>query len=369
MEQGVVMKQTLVGRWLLTYDGAVKGFLRIEEDTVSEVCLGEPPSRSSRAIILPSFVNAHTHIGDAVAFPAPKGSIDELVGPDGYKHRSLRSTPRESRVAAMNGAARFMASTGTSLFVDFREGGFEGLRELSEALGQNCLKAVVLGRPLGPEITESEVRSMLDACDGIGLSAYRDWPADFVKIISRAAKSRRKMFALHASEAIREDIDPILDLKPSFIVHMTSARETDLTACASERVPIVVCPRSNEFFGLCPDIPTMLRLGITLGLGTDNCMVSKPDVIEELKAAFRMSKRKGEISPLEAVRMATFCGRKVLSATGNIATEIGTKDDLTVMSVGGEDPLLDLVTAGNSQNIQLIIRGGKVRWRSETWTR
>jgi len=363
------MKETLVGRWLLTYDGAVKGFLRIEGDTVGEVCLGEPPSRSSKAIILPSFVNAHTHIGDAAAFPAPKASIDELVGPDGYKHRALRSMPRESRISAMNQAARFMVSTGTSLFVDFREGGIEGIRELSEALGENCLTAVVLGRPLGLDATEHEVGSMLDTCDGIGLSAYRDWPADFVKIISKAARSRRKMFALHASEAIHEDIDPILDLEPSFLIHMTTALESDVAACVSEGVPIVVCPRSNEFFGLCPEIPKMLRMGITLGLGTDNCMISKPDIVEELKAAFRMSKRKGGISPLEAVRMATFYGRKVLSATGNIATEISIKDDLTVMRVGGEDPLHDLVTAGSSENIQVIIRGGKVRWRSETWTK
>jgi len=56
------MKETTVGRWLLTFDGAVKGYLRVEEDKVSEVCLGQAPSESSKAIVVPGFVNVQSHI-------------------------------------------------------------------------------------------------------------------------------------------------------------------------------------------------------------------------------------------------------------------------------------------------------------------
>jgi len=359
------MKEILAGKWLLTFDGAVPGYLRIEEDSVSEVCLGKAPSDSIKAIIVPGFVNAHTHIGDSVAFPAPKGSVEEIVGPpDGFKHRVLRSTPRKSKVDAMKESIRLMSQTGTSAFVDFREGGLEGLREISDALTDESPKSVVLGRPLGVESKRREIDAILDACDGIGMSACRDWPSEVLRDVSRAAKSKKKMFALHASEVVREDMDQILDLGPSFLVHMTCAFESDLAQCAREGLPIVVCPRSNEFFGLRPDIPMMLRAGVTVGLGTDNCMVSKPDMLEELKAAYRLGKAKGGITPLETVRLASFSGRKVLNANGNITTEIDVKDDLAVIGMGGDNPLRDLVTVGRSENIKALVRGGKVRWRS-----
>jgi len=359
------MKEILAGKWLLTYDGVVRGYLRIEDDRVSEVCLGEAPSDSIKAIVLPGFVNAHTHIGDSIAFPAPKGSVEEIVGPpDGFKHRILRSTPRKSKIDAMKESIRLMSRTGTSAFVDFREGGLEGLKEFSDALPDDSPRSTVLGRPMGVESKRSEIDAILDACDGIGLSAYRDWPLDFVRGVSRAAKSKKKMFALHASEVVREDMDRILDLEPSFLVHMTCALDSDIARCAREDLPIVVCPRSNEFFGLCPNIPMMLRSGVTVGLGTDNCMVSRPDILEELKAAYRLGKAKGGITPLEVVRLATFCGRKVLNANGNIATEIDVKDDLAVIGIGGDDPLRDLVTVAGSGNIKAVVRGGNVRWRS-----
>jgi cytosine/adenosine deaminase-related metal-dependent hydrolase len=359
------MKEILAGKWLLTYDGVVRGYLRIEEDSVSEICLGEAPPDSLKAIVVPGFVNAHTHIGDSVAFPAPKGSVADIVGPpDGYKHRILRSTPRKSKIDAMKESIRLMSRTGTSAFVDFRESGLEGLKEFSEALTNDSPSSTVLGRPSSVVSKRSEVDALLDACDGIGLSACRDWPMDFLRMLSRAAKSKKKIFALHASEVVREELGQILDLGPSFLVHMTRALESDFAHCAQEGLPIVVCPRSNEFFGLCPDIPMMLRSGVTVGLGTDNCMVSKPDILEEIKAAYRLSKMKGGITPLETVRLASFSGRKVLNANGNITTEIDVKDDLSVIGVGGDDPLRDLVTMGRSENIKAVVRGGKVRWRS-----
>lgn len=365
MSNELRMKEILAGKWLLTYDGVVRGYLRIEEDSVSEVCLGVAPSESLKAIVVPGFVNAHTHVGDSVAFPAPKGTVEDIVGPpDGYKHRILRSASRKSKINAMKESIRLMSRTGTSAFVDFREGGLEGLQELSDALTADSPRLTVLGRPIAGGSKMSEVDAILDACDGIGMSAYRDWPVDFLRGVSKAARSKKKMFALHASEVVREDLGPILDLGPSFLVHMTCALESDIVQCARVGLPIVVCPRSNEFFGLCPDIPKMLRSGVTVGLGTDNCMVSKPDMLEELKAAYRLSKAKGGITPLEAVRLASFSGRKVLNANGNITTEIDVKDDLAVIGIGGDDPLRDLVTVGRSENIKAFVRGGKVWWRS-----
>ena len=219
---------------------------------------------------------------------------------------------------------------------------------------------------MSAEATEEELDSILGSCDGMGMSAVRDWPFDLLKRISRRTKAAGKVFSVHASEAIHEDIDMVLDLKPDFLVHMVKATDSDLVRCADAEIPVVVCPRSNEFFGLEPDVARLKRAGLQVALGTDNGMIARPDMLEELKAAFRVGKRKGGISPLEAVSLATFGGRKVLNATAKITSEIGTKSDLSVLAVAGDDPLSEMVTTASSGNLQAIVRGGKV-WRPESW--
>lgn len=365
-----VMESTNVGRWLLTEEGLAKGFLKISEGIVSELCYGDPPADSLKAVVLPSFVNAHTHIGDSIAYPAPRGSVEDVVGPPyGYKHRILRSGSRSAKVDAMRASIRLMLATGTSVFADFREEGLEGVRQLAEALDRGPPKAVVLGRPASLDDPQSDIDLLIESCDGIGMSALRDWPLDFMKDLARRAQSKRKLFSVHASESVREDIGSILELKPDFVIHMTSASEADIAECAEAGVPIVVCPRSNEFFGIRPDIPRMVRLGATVGLGTDNCMISRPEMLEEIKAAYRISKQLGGLSSLEAVELATYHGRKILNANGNIATGIHEKGDLTAIRVRGEDPLAYLVTEARSGDIQAVIHEGKVQWRSENWTK
>ncbi|MUW15816.1 amidohydrolase family protein, partial [Halorubrum sp. CBA1125] len=83
-------------------------------------------------VILPAFVNAHTHIGDSIAKEAGEGlSLDALVAPpDGLKHRLLRAASHEEKVAAMARTLRYMESVGTGTFLEFREGGRDGVAAL-----------------------------------------------------------------------------------------------------------------------------------------------------------------------------------------------------------------------------------------------
>ena len=363
------MTAKAIGKWMLTPEGIEKGYLRMDGASVTEVCWGDSPADSVKGLVLPAFVNAHTHIGDTVAYPAPKGSVKEIVGPpDGYKHRVLRSKSPQEKSAAMRSAVDIMAASGTAMFGDFREEGIEGLRLFKNAVRGGWPRPVVFGRPTGTEYTSQEIDSLLGSCDGLGLSAISDWPVDVLDKMSRQAKSAGKMFAIHASESSREDIDSVLSLKPDFLVHMCKASRGDLVACAEDGVPIVVCPSSNRFFGLDPDIPRLLDAGVTVALGTDNGMVARPDILEELKAAFAMSSKKVRVPPMDIVRLAVFGGRKVLNADAKITTEISQKSDLVVIRLAGEDLLGDLVTRARSEDIVATIQGGKVR-RTSGWTR
>jgi len=105
-----------------------------------------------------------------------------------------------------------------------------------------------------------------------------------------------------------------------------------------------------------------------MALGTDNCMISRPDMIEEMRAAFRLAGPSDALSPEVVARLATSDGRKVLNATGKILTNSTSDSDLIVVGMRGDDPLLELVTTSTSDDIHTVVRGGKV-WRAETCRR
>ena len=245
------------------------GYLGFEEGLITDTGTGSKKDAIAKGIIIPTFANAHTHIGDAVIQDEIQGSLEEVVAPpSGLKHRVLGNTRPETMIETMRTMAKQMLHAGIEHFCDFREGGIEGVRLLKEALGESHLKPKILGRPKRMTYVEEEMKNLLESVDGIGLSSISDWPGNDLKQTAKHAKREKKSFALHASERKREDIDAVLDLKPDFLVHMNEASEQDLSICADNEVPIVVCPRSEVFFGHIPDIPRMLEKGLCLALGT-----------------------------------------------------------------------------------------------------
>lgn len=226
--------------------------------------------------ICPSFFNAHTHLGDAIAMDAPShGDLAWLVAPpDGLKHRLLRQAPAADCIAAMRASAFRMISGGTHGFADFREGGSRGVGLLRDAVAALPCRAVILGRDGGEEVA-----------DGTGISSVRDVPAhaDVVERVRRAGG----LVAIHAGERDPGDVDAALDCDPDVVVHMTHATDAQLRRCADDEIPIAVCPRSNWRLGVAsdgahPPLRRMIALGCRLFLGTDNVMFVSPDMGDEL---------------------------------------------------------------------------------------
>src|SRR5438046_2654292 len=94
--------------------------------------------------------------------------------------------------------------------------------------------------------------------DGVAASSYVGWPSDQLGKLAAHVRRERKMFAIHCSERIREDIDKVLDLSPAFLVHMVQATDADLARCAEAGVPIVLCSCSHAFFGMTSVLPRLL---------------------------------------------------------------------------------------------------------------
>ncbi|EQD64035.1 amidohydrolase family protein, partial [mine drainage metagenome] len=137
------------------------------------------------------------------------------------------------------------------------------------------------------------------------MSSLPDTDEEIAKLSSERAHQAKKLFALHLSEAAREDTIAAIGLKPDFLVHCGYCSDSDLEAIRKEEISIAITPRSNAFYGLRVDYGRLLRLGINTLLGTDNGMVSRPDLFAEMSFLYLSAKSCARMDPEKIISMAT----------------------------------------------------------------
>ena len=300
---------------ILTKNGFQKGYIGFEKGRIAETGKNTPPKKPvATGLIVPSFVNAHTHIGDSFIknkkINLPK-DVEKLVAPpNGLKHKLLNKASEREIVDGMKKSIDEMVESGVSVFCDFRENGIKGINKLKNALTNTNLSSIILSRPVKMEYNKDEINVLLENSNGIGLSSISDWNYSELARIAGHAKKKGKVFAIHASERIREDIDLVLDLKPDLLIHMVKANKSDLEIVKDNDIPIVVCPRSNNFFGLKTDLELFKKVGVKLILGTDNAMINSPNILDEI--TFIKNKYKC-FSVEELLYMVTYTARKALN--------------------------------------------------------
>jgi cytosine/adenosine deaminase-related metal-dependent hydrolase len=305
---------------LLTVDSLEKGYLGVDHGMICERGQGKPPKPALfHGIITPPLINAHTHIGDSFiahrSLDLPE-TVEELVAPpEGLKHRLLQEASDDEIVTGMKESIYIMRKTGTSLFFDFRENGSKGVALLTQALTGTPVSACIFARPRDLSYNKDEVDLLLHHAQGIGVSSLSDWEYEELVKIARHTHRRKKVFALHASERIREDIDLILDLHPDLLIHLTRASDGDLERVRDHHIPVVVCPRSNLYFGLKPKLDALKNHGIEILLGTDNGMLHSPVLLEEIHQIKRLT---SVFSDEELLRMVTYSPRKALNLKHSI---------------------------------------------------
>ena len=300
-----------------------------------EIAAIEEERVESDDVVLPAFVNAHTHVGDSIAKEAGGGlSLDELVAPpDGLKHRLLAEASREEKIRAMRRSLRFMQAGGTAAFLEFREEGVEGVFALQEARRGLSIDSVVLGR---------ETVEAMDVADGFGASGARD--AEF-SVERNAARRAGKLFGIHAGERDSGDVNAALDLDPDFLVHMVHPEPLHLERIEDSRIPVVVCPRSNLVTGVgLPPVEDLLDR-TTVALGTDNVMLNSPSMFREMEFTAKLT----DLSATEVLRMATASGADVAGLNYGVV-EPGREAKLLVLD-GDSDNL-----AGAQDVVRAVVR-------------
>ena len=321
----------------------VRGRVVVDDGRIEAV---EETATESTDIVLPAFVNAHTHIGDSVAKEAGVGlGLEAAVAPpDSEKHRRLAAASREELVTAMQRTLRFMAQTGTAAHLDFRESGEAGAEALRAAASETATDAFIFGS--GPA-------SVLEIADGYGASGAND---DEFSDQRAAAREANKPFAIHAGEPDATDIHPALDYEPELLVHMIHAEAEHLERVAEQAVPIAVCPRANAVLGVGrPPIRELLD-HTTVALGTDNVMLNQPSMLREM--AF--TAKTFNVTDREVLRMATAAGAEIadldcgLIEAGRRAALLVVDGDSDNLS-GTIDPVSAVVRRATGSDIKQVV--------------
>jgi cytosine/adenosine deaminase-related metal-dependent hydrolase len=321
----------------------VEGRLVVED---GEIVAIEEGNVDSDDVVLPAFVNAHTHLGDSIAKDAGADlSLEALVAPpDGLKHRLLREATREELATAIGRSLSFMESTGTGACIEFREGGVEGVRAIEAATEGIDLEPIVLGR---------ETVDAMELSDGFGASGANDADFEEERVATREAG---KLFGIHAGEADSSDLDAALDLDPSFLVHVVHPDPEHLDRIEETGTPIVVCPRSNvdTGVGLPPVEEHVTRT--TVALGTDNVMLNSPSMFREMAFAAKVF----DLDDRTILRMATANGAAIADRKYGVI-EPGRPAKLLVLDgdsdnlSGTHDPVRAVVQRAGASDVKRVV--------------
>ncbi|MHA1311810.1 MAG: amidohydrolase family protein [Candidatus Helarchaeota archaeon] len=306
-------------------------------------------------IILPGFINGHTHIGDSFAKELGfKLKINEIVQyPKGLKHYLLEKIDENIIIDGMMNSIKEMIYSGTTTFVDFREGGINGINLLQNAIN-NILKInpnlkinrIILGRPKnGIE----DIDNLFKYCDGIGLSSTNKYSDEELIEISKKCKKLNKIASVHVSETKEERLytdrefnnsdvyRAILLLDANPIVHAIHITKKDMTLIKAKKRGIVVCPRANSYFGVgFPPIQEFIKENIPICIGTDNVMANSLNLFREFEYIIKYLRcifGPKIINSIDILKMATIYPAKIFNLKNKGSLDIGKEADMIVLNL------------------------------------
>ena len=294
-------------------------------------------------LMMPGLINSHTHIGDSIAKDIGIDSdVEEKIHPvSGLKQKILKNSDKLHLASFIKNSCISMIRKGITSFIDFREGGVEGINLLKNAISNIPIRPIILGRieyyqdsksiknnVSIPEARKLDLKNLLTNCDGLGISG----PNEFSNSALRYFATTKKIRAIHSAETEesnkisqktygKTETQRALLSKPNFLVHMTYASKKDLAMVTKNKINIVICPRANGSLaeGI-PDVNLMLDAGCNIAIGTDNVMINSPDMFREMDYLWKVSMgiKKKRVQPKNILQMAT------TNASNLLGGKIGT---------------------------------------------
>ncbi|MGH3133836.1 MAG: amidohydrolase family protein [Gaiellaceae bacterium] len=405
------------GDWVVPVEGAPirDGAVTIGEDgriaavgTTAELGEGE---RFAEAVILPGFVNAHTHLEYAVY----AGFGDGLsFGPWIALHveRKARIDLEDMEAIARLGALECLRSGVTTV----------GDCSFSGAAATACsdlgLRAVVYLEVFGadPSVLRERferkreyVAGALSESVRLGISPHAPYTCSLdlyracaelgLPIATHLAESEAETEFLRTGSGSWQEFAELLVPPPGttgiralagegllgpqvLAAHCVQADPEEIELLASHDVAVAHCPRSNGFLG-CGIAPLadLRAAGIRVCIATDS-PASTPsfDMFEEMRvavaAARARERRPDALTAADALELTTLGGARALGLDdelGSIAP--GKRADLTILSFAAspvipwEDPVTATVLGGSPDRVLATLVSGQERYEKggKTW--
>lgn len=325
---------------------------------------------SFNGIAIPGPINSHVHTADFVfAGSGLKHSISGLVKPKvGLKHKLLNSLTEAETIYSITLALKYMLSTGIAIAADFREGGLKGVKLARKALEKIRFKLIILGRAK----EQYDLELLMQIADGIGLSSPLDYSAEHLYRMYIIAKRENKTVSTHVSETEKDhslgDFEYALKyLKPDFIIHGTHLTDEELRILAEKKIPLVICPRANTYFGVgIPNIAKALHNNVTLALGTDNTGWIIPNIWRELEYTFNLIRffDRSLADPKTLLKMTTVNASRTLKLDSYGILEEGAKAYVTIIKcsphiVNSKNLLASLILRTDREDIAEVFLDSK----------
>ncbi len=370
-----------------------------------------PGEHYADAVIIPGFVDAHTHLeyavyagfGDGLSF-APWILI--------HMDRKSRIGLAEMEAIARMGAAECLRSGITAV----GDCSFSGAA--ATACAELGLRAIVylevFGRDAEPladrfagnrdRIAESlsdRVRlgisphapytctpELYAACIelGIPVATHLNESADELQWLESGTGPWEPLAAQLPPPLGRSGIRALAErglLGPGLLAaHCVHVDDEEIGLLAASGVVVAHCPRSNAMLGCgVAPVAAMREAGVHMCIATDS-PASTPsfDMFDELRtaigAARARERRPDALSAADALELATLGGARALGLDAEIGSLVaGKQADLTVVSLAGspfvpwEDPVTAAVLGGSPDRVAATLVSGKTRYErgGETW--
>jgi cytosine/adenosine deaminase-related metal-dependent hydrolase len=400
-----VTAAALSADWVLPLDGPPipGGLVRYEDGVLVEVGRGRAAEHYEDAVIVPGFVNAHSHLEYAVYAGFGDG---EPFGSWLKTHVDRkRALEREDMLAiARRGAADSLAG-GITTTADYSFSGAAATASTELGLRAIVYLEVFAVDPRDAERQFAETRSRVDETRLVQLGVSPHAPYSCSVDVYRWCLSLGIPVGTHLAESSNEhdwlehgagplqQIGPLLVpptgrrsvatlepvLGPDLLcAHCVELEPAEIALLAERDVPVAHCPRSNALLGcgIAP-LPQLAAAGVRVGLGTDS-PASTPsfDVFEEMRTAIVLARaaarRPDALDAGSALRLATIGAARALRLDDRVGTLApGKQADLAVVSLAGspyhpvEDPAAAVVFGGSPERVLKTVVDGETRYTSE----
>lgn len=351
-------------------------------------------------IIMPGLVNSHTHLPMSIF----RGLADDLplsvwLNEHMFPAESKYITPESVRIGTLLSCAEMLLA-GTTTCCD----GYFYEDHVAAAVNEAAMRAI-----LAQGVIDFPAPGVPDPKDNISNAAafIQKWqdisplitPSIFchspytcseatLKKAKDLANAEAVLFQIHAGETKDEyvriqtehqttpigylDRIGIID-QNTLLVHAVWLDDNDINTIAAAEAAVSHNPESNMKLasGIAP-VPSMLRAGVKVGLGTDGCASNNNlDLISEMDTAAKLHKVNALDPTLmdaaSIMKMATIQGAKALGLDAVIGSlEIGKKADVIIIDahkphlIPVYNPVSHMVYAAQGSDVRDVIVNGRL---------